>query len=278
MAKVSDIDKRPASPVLPADSAAKIGGLFKAIGSDGFYPRLTDFLRDFVEFDDIVILRFRATGPPSPSYAVLGEADRESYVAYVQGLYQQSPFYEICKKGESGFEALRDIAPDDFWESEYYHSCMSGSRLVDEASFMLQRKDGVSYLVTLGRTDDLPLFTSSEKQALKSLSPIVEQSVLRHEALLGNAEDGSEIDTAPVLDAITPDSLTQREREIISYLIRGYSSKACARELDISPATERVHRKNIYEKLGVSSQSELLASVFDSLLEMAARTATEPSR
>ena len=64
---------------------------------------------------------------------------------------------------------------------------------------------------------------------------------------------------------LTGDLLTERERQIVGYLLRGYSSKACARELDISPATERVHRKNIYQKLGVNSQSGLLARLCDRL-------------
>jgi len=49
-------------------------------------------------------------------------------------------------------------------------------------------------------------------------------------------------------------------------LIRGYSSKEAAQVLAISPETERVHRKNIYAKLEVESQKELLSQLFEEIL------------
>ena len=258
---------------MPADDPILVARLFEAVGSESFYPRLADYLRSGADFDDIVILRYRAAGPPKAKYAVLGEPDPGAYTSFVQGLYQQSPFYELTQKKETTFSTLRDIAPDDFWESEYYHSCMGPARLVDEASFTMYSPDGIAYLVTVGRTDALELYTDAEKSALAKLAPVVQQSVLRHEQLMRaepSALTNSAADVVNALPEMPHESLTDREREIVGYLIRGYSSKACARELDISPATERVHRKNIYEKLGVSSQAELLANVFESLLRLAA--------
>ena len=60
-------------------------------------------------------------------------------------------------------------------------------------------------------------------------------------------------------------TLTPRERQVVRLILRGYPSKSVARELDISTQTEQVHRKNIYQKLGVNSQSALLAYVFEHL-------------
>ncbi|MNQ98388.1 transcriptional regulator NarP [compost metagenome] len=42
-------------------------------------------------------------------------------------------------------------------------------------------------------------------------------------------------------------------------MLRGNSSKAIAKRLDISQETVKVHRRNLYSKLGVSSQSELFS-------------------
>jgi DNA-binding CsgD family transcriptional regulator len=41
--------------------------------------------------------------------------------------------------------------------------------------------------------------------------------------------------------------------------LRGNSSKAIAKRLSISQETVKVHRRNLYAKLGVSSQSELFS-------------------
>lgn len=56
------------------------------------------------------------------------------------------------------------------------------------------------------------------------------------------------------------DSLTQREREILTHLARGESNKAIARELDISYDTVKLHVRHILAKLNLSSRVE--AAVF----------------
>ena len=64
------------------------------------------------------------------------------------------------------------------------------------------------------------------------------------------------------------DVLTPREHDVTLLLVRGYSSKAAAKILDISYETERVHRKNIYSKLEVNPQQALLAKIFDHIMQL----------
>lgn len=53
--------------------------------------------------------------------------------------------------------------------------------------------------------------------------------------------------------------LTNRERELLDYLSRGYGSSFIAKNLFISDNTARTHIRNIYRKLGVSAREELLS-------------------
>lgn len=53
--------------------------------------------------------------------------------------------------------------------------------------------------------------------------------------------------------------LTQREQEVLEQLLQGASSKEIAKQLDLSPRTVDVHRKNILVKCRVSSLLELSA-------------------
>ena len=56
------------------------------------------------------------------------------------------------------------------------------------------------------------------------------------------------------------ESLTHREREILSHLAKGESNKAIARQLDISYDTVKLHVRHILAKLNLSSRVE--AAVF----------------
>ena len=50
--------------------------------------------------------------------------------------------------------------------------------------------------------------------------------------------------------------LSKREREVLDWLAEGYSNKAIARQLSISPRTVEIHRANMMEKLGAGHAAE----------------------
>lgn len=54
----------------------------------------------------------------------------------------------------------------------------------------------------------------------------------------------------------TSGMLTDREREVLSLLARGWSNQSIARELSIAEATVRSHVSRILDKLGVSNRVE----------------------
>ncbi|MGE0463865.1 MAG: response regulator [Vicinamibacterales bacterium] len=55
-----------------------------------------------------------------------------------------------------------------------------------------------------------------------------------------------------------PQTLTDREREVLTWLARGLSSKEVAKELNISVRTVETHRANLMHKLGVKSVAVLI--------------------
>lgn len=65
----------------------------------------------------------------------------------------------------------------------------------------------------------------------------------------------------PVAPAVTSSQLTPRERQIVDALIEGMSYKLIADHLDLSIDTVRFHFRNIYKKLHINSQTELMAKV-----------------
>ena len=58
---------------------------------------------------------------------------------------------------------------------------------------------------------------------------------------------------------MAPRTLTGRERDILSLLVSGVDLQATALRLGITVNTARGYVKNLYRKLGVHNQLELLA-------------------
>lgn len=256
----------PSSVIRPdMDVLDDVAGLFETVGTNQFYPSLRSLMLKVVPFDDFLVIVYRPDAPPTSPFTAI-EASNEKCGSFAGGLFRQSPFYQFSQTGQSGLRALRDLVASDFSESAFYRDYMRPSRLSDEIGFTVQTENHQSIVISMGRARRRPMYTESCRMQLDRLTGLVDKSVLRHVALTGGANrtvaahDGNETFTAySQLGQFARDVLTDRENEIVAYLIKGYTSKACANKLEISPATERVHRKNIYLKLGVHSQGELQA-------------------
>lgn len=70
--------------------------------------------------------------------------------------------------------------------------------------------------------------------------------------------DGCESDNEALLDASKSFQLTLRESDCVSLLARGFSMKAAAAHLGISPRTVEQHIRNAKEKHGLHSKQQLL--------------------
>lgn len=80
------------------------------------------------------------------------------------------------------------------------------------------------------------------------------------------------------LRTVLDEKLCDREREIVSYVVHGFSNNEIAARLFISDRTVSTHLVNIYEKLNVHSRAELTALVraSDRIIEAGLRAGTEP--
>ncbi len=58
---------------------------------------------------------------------------------------------------------------------------------------------------------------------------------------------------------IMPEAITEREQQILQYMVNGWDAKRIATVLSISVLTVRKHIANIYEKLHVNSKAQVIS-------------------
>jgi DNA-binding CsgD family transcriptional regulator len=155
--------------------------------------------------------------------------------------------------------------PDQFQQSEYYLSYFRSVVGGDELQFMVN-VDGAVLGLSLGRSTR---FSLEEQGRLLCVRDWVLAAMRRHLQLLppeGPVVEAVAGDLATLLDRFDA-RLTVREIETARLILQGFSSKAIAQQMGISPETVKVHRRNLYHKLNVNGHGELFALVLNGRVE-----------
>ncbi len=72
---------------------------------------------------------------------------------------------------------------------------------------------------------------------------------------------------AGVFRSIGEGVLSPRGRQVVELTLRGHSADSFGKRLEISSGTVRIHRRNIYTKLRMSSQGELFSHFINAMLK-----------
>lgn len=239
----------------------RLGKLAGQIGQDGFWAALLTFLRHEIPFNSAVALIFRANQSPQLLYE--GDSDYdgdELFRQYISSFYLLDPFYAVAQEPFTpGLYCLDDVSPEHFRKTEYYQHYFSLNVFGDEVQYMLPFPPYGTLTLSLGSkrrfSDDelgllhlytpwlLPVLKIAAERRISSAGPAPNQGISLEEKLRqrGNGQ------------------LTDREVQTAILLLAGHSSKAIAARLAISPETVKVHRRNLYEKLNISSQAEIFS-------------------
>lgn len=197
--------------------------------------------------------------PPDRRSAVVG--------GFMRGAYLLDPLYARIRPGlGTCLMTLREVQPDRFRKSEYFRSYYADTRLTDEAALFVELADGRHVYLSLGRAAGRQAFSTRERARLTAALPVAEALVRRQWGRPAAAGPASRLTLEAALRHGRFAALTPREREIAGLMLRGHSAKSTAREAAISPGTVNIHRKNIYQKLGIASQSQLFGLFLDLLM------------
>ena len=246
------------------------------LGTDALGDAVLAFLHTQALFDSgLILLYHRRRRPRILAEALSHPLRSNDAAAYVAGAYLVDPFRVHAQRLKAPeVVRLADIAPKDFFSSEYFRSYYAGSRLADEINFLVPVAPSQVVAVCVGRSQSMPAFDDVQVACLRAWLPLVSAVFIRHLDLGGaladtkgrEAEDREHHRLEARLAAFAADQLTPREHEVVQHLLHGYSASGIAARLGMSVQTVRVHRRNIYEKLDVSSLGELFGRAMQSLL------------
>ena len=251
--------------------AAYLSKAIDAIGQASFLPNLLDYLRVDVPFIGILLLLLDEKNRPHHIFDTIRTPYRIDLDMYLDGVYQLDPFYtRFCNHRKSGALLIRDAAPDRFNQTEYYRRYYKNIELQDEMAIFTDLHDGRFLFFSISRRGSDLRFKRKDLHAINRDLPVLASLCRQHfgessynqENLSGNAGD-ERLQFA--LERFGEDALTPREHEVAVCILKGHSSKSLARLIDISPETVKIHRRNIYRKLAISSQSELFLRFLNTL-------------
>ena len=241
-----------------------------------FPQTLVTALSHLVEFDFSVMFAYRGDERPLDLFDNFGEKRREIFVTiYQEGPYLLDPFFQASRNQiEPGLYRIRDLAPDRFYQSEYFRSYYRRTGLSEEIGFIAAVPDDVRVVISLMRGGKRPRFSEKEMNMLRTVEPFVRSAAIFNwqdlASRFSGVDDGSEQEILErhidaTFSSLGRTQLSPREREIVSLILRGHSSDSISKVLGISAGTVKVHRKNIHAKLGISSQSELFSIFLNNL-------------
>ncbi|AOE85961.1 response regulator transcription factor [Pseudomonas sp. TCU-HL1] len=226
---------------------------------------LADWLQRLAFTDHIALFIYEGRHPPLALFDTIPPNLRHLFVGeYRAGPYLLDPFYLACVFGQSdGLYSMRRLAPERFYTTSYYCSYYRYLELSEQLGFIISLGGQSKAVLSLMRVRGSAAFSEGEMQLLRSAAPVVDQVVRAawevHRQQRPQTASGLDNKVNEAFEQFGRGVLTVRECEVARLLLEGHSNLSISQQLRIMPGTVKVHRRNLYEKLEIGSQSELLA-------------------
>ncbi|EYD75575.1 transcriptional regulator, LuxR family [Rubellimicrobium mesophilum DSM 19309] len=163
-----------------ADLLPGIGGVIGALGTPDFPGALTGLLRAVAPYTYTVAFGYRGTARPIDLHDDFPRAKRQVFVTdYQAGPYLLDPFFLAATRPvPAGLYRMRDLAPDRFYQGEYFRNYYVRTGLAEEIGYFVDVPGGATVVLSLMR-EEKP-FGAHEIRRLDSLRPVVEACLRRH--------------------------------------------------------------------------------------------------
>lgn len=179
------------------------------------------------EMDKAYRLRYKDLDPAHPSRY----QDREDNVVCLENLMSATHFHN----------------------SVYYQEFLKPNNIEHVTDMFFRHEGRIIAVLTMLRDASLPRFSPEELKTLKVTQRFLEYA----------------INTVYLPERISQRKtisdkyqLTDRELDVLEWIIAGAENKVIAKELSVSLATIKTHLHHMYNKVGVTSRTQLLSKIF----------------
>ena len=248
-----------------------VAGIISSTDDQSVADALIDAIGTIVDHEGTCLIAFHTDASPEVLHHTLEPEGEKHYLGrYLAGPYLLDPLYHLAlREDKPTLCRFRDELPDRFRSSEYYRQYCERTHLLDEMDFFSDVSDTTTLVLVVGRRKRM--FNKSELTRLGRIEPVVQAAIGKiwsswaTRTSASDRDDGMHRRLTRCFEKFGQSVLTDRERQISQFLLRGHSSKSIARFLDIAPGTVMVHKRNLFSKLRITSQYELFSIFIDDL-------------
>jgi DNA-binding CsgD family transcriptional regulator len=245
-----------------------------AIGGRQFAPALMDGLRRTAGVDHCMVFRF---GREGDARCLLDEGDiaigGELGAAYAGHFHARDPNRDhLFEAQQDGQLILLPQFARRLYDQRYRKLFFEQSGIVDKFAAGLWF-EGNCFYVNFYRVAAAGMFDAPARTRLRLAAPSVVAAVARHFGLAETLAARAAEAPAPAPDLLPLlqthprfAGLTPREIEVCHGILTGLSSEAISARLGISIHSTLTYRRRAYERLGITSQTELFAQVLAALM------------
>ena len=260
----------------------QLAAIMPEIGSERLPSLLVRMLKSLVPFDNAVILHYRRGEKPLIVYNDLPPLEIKQQIdEFINGAFLIEPFYRAAVDDRvSGLNRLSDLAPNGFEKTEYYRTYFRYTEIKDEIGFIIHLSADQFINISMGRLTFSQRFNRTQISLLDDITEVIETLCKLQWVAENGVQQAAENKLPGQLDSALKHFgtayLTDRETQVVQLFLHGHSTKSIAERLGISPETVKLHRKNSYAKLDVSSQAELFHLFIDSLASLSSYSGGDP--
>jgi DNA-binding CsgD family transcriptional regulator len=250
----------------------EISQAIATLGTDGFFPALISAINGQVKVDYPQVWLYHRDLPPKVLYHQIPTAALPSQVdRYLEGPFREDPFFQTSMDNpRSRIYRLSRVTAGKLQMSDFYREYYADTGTVDEAIYLSKLRSGSVINISMMRLPKNGAFSEDEYERLYLLAEPVAELLKSHSehddfAVTHLIQPGIDHQIDLAFNTFGASMLSPREKDVLELMLRGYGTDVSAQRLEIALETVRRHRKSIYRKLDVSSQTDLFSLFINSM-------------